>query len=724
MELIYKRYMGAKTIYYYNEFMSLDIETSHNQEYTWISSIQVYFLGEYHLFRNAYDLIDYLKELISKYNLCYHIRLMIIIHNASYDLSYLIGYFQKYLPDKNDRSVLKRDRNNTISYRQGGLEFRDTYALVNTSLEKWGKDLNIEHKKKVGFYDYSKVIYQDTVLSDQEQQYDQYDVLSLSECFQKQLLIHKDTIATIPFTSTGYVRRDCEKICRSDKYYRQKYFLENKLTLEMFEMCVRGFSGGYTHNNRFYNNKIVRGLIGHRDFTSMYPSELRNYPLPFGKPRIIYDITDKLKSRQRITIQDIFNLYPRYSSITLIEIFEASIKDPENSMPFMQHSKMNVLETNHCIKDNGRVLSFAGKAFMCVDNLLLRILTEQYKMKMRICKVLTFKNELLPRPLVELIDRYFKDKSDLKTEAARLASEYGELDNRTVEANINLMLSKGKLNGIYGMFVQNPLQDEFDINYDKLDFIEVKSVVHMTKEEKEKQLEDFYNNRHKVLPYQVGVFVTALARYELYEYIKIIGYKNVLYCDTDSIFYIKNEEIEKKIEDLNHEKRIQAVKNGAYIDTNEGKRIYYDNFDQETDLKAFKGLHSKCYSYINIHDEFRATIAGVPARSIIGMQGDTPIYITREEELAGIKPSDKLANPEIKIDNEAAMDNLQEGFTFLTNTGTTCNYAKYMLHNDYDIKIDGHYINTFGGALISKLESKQIKDMDLEGIEVRKGDFA
>ena len=227
-----------------------------------------------------------------------------------------------------------------------------------------------------------------------------------------------------------------------------------------------------------------------------------------------------------------------------------------------------------------------------------------------------------------------------------------------------------------------------------------------------------------MLPYQVGVFVTALARYELYEYIKIIGYKNVLYCDTDSIFYIKNSEIEKKIEALNHEKRVQAIKNGAYIDTNEGKRIYYDNFDQETDLKAFKGLHSKCYSYINIHDEFRATIAGVPARSIIGMQGEKPIYITREEELAGIKPSDKLANPEIKIDNEKAMNNLQEGFTFLTNTGTTCNYQKYMLHDDYDIKIDDHYINTFGGALISKLESKQIKDMDLEGIEVRKGDFA
>lgn len=724
MQLICKRYMGHKTIYYYDDIMALDIETSHDDTYTWIASIQVYFLGEYHLFRKPYDFIDYLREIIQAYNLCYTMRLMIIIHNASFDLSYLIGYFQKYLPDKEDRSILKRDRNNIIAYRQGGLMFRDTYALVNTSLEKWGKDLNIEHKKKVGFYDYSKVIYQDTTLSDQEEQYDKYDVLSLYECFNKQLLIHGDTIATIPYTSTGYVRRDCEKACRNDKYYRDKYFIDTKLNLEMFELTVRAFSGGYTHNNRYYNNKIVRCLIGHRDFTSMYPSELRNYPLPLGKPRIIFDITDKLKSRHKITIDDIFNMYPKYSTITLIEIFKASLKDKKISMPFMQYAKMNVLEQEYCIKDNGRVLTFAGKAFMAVDNLLLKILSEQYNIKFRICKVLSFKNEMLPKCLKDLIDTYFKAKSDLKAEVTRCTKEYGELDDRTIEASINLLLSKGKLNGIYGMFVQNPLHDDYDIDYDKLDFIEVTSIANLSPEEKEQKLEEFYANRHKYLPYQVGVFVTALARYELYEFIKIIGYDNVLYCDTDSIFYKKTDEIEEKIETLNKIKRDQAIKNKAYITTNDGKVIYYDYFDSENDLKAFKGLHSKCYAYININDEFRATIAGVPARTIIGMKDETPIYLTREEELIGINKESKLSNSDLTIDNEKGLQNLEEGFTFYTNTGTTCNYAKYMLHDEQDIIVDTHKINTFGGALITTLESKQIKDIDLECIDVKKGDFS
>lgn len=698
--------------------MSLDIETSKAEDYTWISSIQVYFLGQYHLFRKPLEFIYYLKDLIGSYNLYKYKRLMIIIHNASYDLSYLIGYFQKYLPDKDDRTVIKRDRNNTICYRQGGLEFRDTYALTNKSLEKWGKDLNIEHAKKVGFYDYDKIIYQDTLLTDKELEYDQYDVLSLHECFNAQLLLHKDTIATVPYTSTGYVRRDCERICQLEKHYRDNYFKATKLDLEQFEMCIRSFAGGYTHNNRFYNDVIVRKHIKHRDFRSMYPSELRCYPLPFGKPRIIYDVTNRLRCKRKITTNDILNLYPAYSSIIEIEIESAILKDKKITMPFMQASKMNITKMNHCLKDNGRVLSFNGRAVICVDNFMFKILTEQYKMKYRIIKVLTFKNEYIPACLKNLIDRYFKNKSDLKILAESCYEKYGEFDTRTIEAMQNLMINKQLLNGIYGMFVQNPLSNEYDIDYDNFDFIYQELVNSLTPEAKEDKLNDFYNNRKKFLPYQVGVFVTALARYELYEYITVIGYENCLYCDTDSIFYISTPEIEQKIESLNKKKQENAEKIGAYIISN-NKKIYYDHFSAEPDLKAFKGLHAKCYGYVTESNEFKCTIAGVPARTIIGMKEDKPVYMTRENELMEITKDD-IINNTYKLDNEKALQNLTENFIFKVNTGTTCNYQQYMLHNDIEIDINGHTIQTFGGALISKLESKKIKNMDLDDIMVFK----
>ena len=728
MELITKRFMGQKTVYYYDEFMSVDTETSHNEHYTWLSSIQVYFCDEYFLFRKPMDFILFLNRIIAELNLYSQRRLMIIIHNASYDLSYLIGFIQMYLPDKDDRSVIKRDRNNIVAYRQGGIDIRDTYALTNTSLEKWGKDMSVKHQKKVGLYDYNKIIYQDTELSEEEKEYDKFDVISLHECFTKQLLIHGDTVATVPYTSTGYVRRDTERSCRKDKYFRQNYFIANRLNLDMFDMVVKSFAGGYTHNNRFYNDvvideKIAPDGIGHSDFRSMYPSELRNNPLPFGKPIWLYDATSTLNKNNIYDVDKILGLYPLYSSITLLRITRAKLRDKSISMPFMQKSKMNIYEKDFCLCDNGRILSFKGKTLINVDNFLLQILKEQYEIEGEVLRVLAFKNTYLPECLVNVIDKYYKAKSDLKDIYKKYEKEYGELHPRTVEAGINLMLTKAKLNGIYGMFVQNPLSDSYDIDYESdKDPIKVDYISEMSDEQRAAELDSYYNNNHKCLPYIVGCFTTALARYELYEFLtKCIGYKNALYCDTDSIFYIKSPEIIERIAALNAEKEAKAEKNHAYIITDSGKKVYYDCFESEADLKVFKGLHSKCYAYITKDDEFKATIAGVPARTLIGMNGDTPIYLTREEELSEITAEMKLQNPDIKVDNMKAIQNLHEYFFFNHCTGTTSNYKDYMLHKEVTVNIDGHEINTFGGCVISKLDKKQIKNMDMEDVKIYEG---
>lgn len=716
MKLINRRYIGEKTIYYYDDFMALDTETSHTDDVSWISSIQVYFLNKFHLFRKPIDFINFLNEIIERYEIYEFQRLIVIIHNASYDLSYLIGYFQLYLPYKDKRSVIMRDKHNIVCYRQGGVEIRDSYALCNKSLEKWGKDLNIEHQKQVGLYDYTKIIYQDSELTDNEIKYDEYDVLSLYECFQKQMEIENDSIATVPYTSTGYVRRDTEKFCRKDKYYRKKYFTETKLNLEMFNMCLYSFAGGYTHNNRFYNGKIIKGLIGHRDFRSMYPSALRCYPLPFGKPFIFYDVFQRWKSLKVVTIKDVLNMFPEYSTISMIRIKQAILNDEKISMPFMQYAKMTIIKQDFCIKDNGRVLSFKGDAIMYVDNYMLKILTEQYNMKVMLLKCVQFKNEYIPECLANLIDYYFKLKSDLKIEWKEKKKQFGEFAPETSEANINMMLAKMKLNGIYGMFVQNPLNDEFDVDYESEEITKIESIRKLTDDELSDKLEAFYKNRKKYLPYQVGCFVTAISRYELYEYIKTIGYDDVYYCDTDSIFYNKTDEIESRIEELNKIKHENAIKRKAFITDSKGNKIYYDVFESEDDLKMFKGLHSKCYGMVTNANDFICTIAGIPAKTLIKSENGNNMYLTREEELSGITKEMKILNPEIKVDNLKAIQNLKDGFKFQTNTGTTCNYDKFMYNKEKEFLINGHIINTFGGGVISKLESKEVKDMDLFNI--------
>ena len=94
-----------------------------------------------------------------------------------------------------------------------------------------------------------------------------------------------------------------------------------------------------------------------------------------------------------------------------------------------------------------------------------------------------------------------------------------------------------------------------------------------------------------------------------------------------------------------------ATATPKYVTVN-NEKIYYDVFESERDITHFKSLHSKCYGYINTKGELKLTIAGIPARTIIGMKDGSPVYLTREEELAGITKEQKLADPDIEIQDK------------------------------------------------------------------------
>ena len=53
----------------------------------------------------------------------------------------------------------------------------------------------------------------------------------------------------------------------------------------------------------------------------------------------------------------------------------------------------------------------------------------------------------------------------------------------------------------------------------------------------------------------------------------------------------------------------------------------------------------------------------------------------------------------------------KEETVFNVNTGKTC---KYDIHKPIEIMIDGHTIQTSGGAVISTLETKQIKETNID----------
>ena len=729
---------------YCNECIYLDTETANNHEddleklRTWIVSIQVRFNNEYHLFRKPSEFTAWLNYLIKEYRLHPQRRIICLIHNAAYDLSYLAPFLQRDLPAE-PRSGLFEGVNKIISYSQYCFDFHCTYQLTGMSLEKWSAEMDVEHKKQVGLYNYDKILYQDSSFSDDELRYMEYDTLALEESFKAQLLSENDTTASVPLTSTGYCRRMFRINALKDRYYREKWFRKGRLNVESYKYCLNSFAGGYTHNNRYMKSVIIdpkkygADCIGHRDFRSMYPSILRCYPLPFGTPEVIYDLAHKFYRKNPVTTDDIINMYPEYSCIARIRLYESvELKDKDTTMPFMQDSKLRYTNDKAFLfwKDNGRILKICPKpgssygkytpiCEMYVDNHTLKILKEQYHMRILVVKVIRFKNHMLPECLAKTIDELFKAKTDLKNHYIEMCDKYGKFSSEALSALYEMNRCKRRLNSTYGMFATRSVRAEYDLDYQQKPPLREVKGAHTDKEIGE-ALDDFYNRSTSFLPYQVGVFTTALARAELYEYMKAIGFKNCIYADTDSIFYLKTQEIEKSIEALNRKKRQTA----AYVTAKDKTKIYYDVFEKEDDITYFKGLHSKCYGYTTAPDEkhpygeVTLTIAGIPAYTLIGMKEGVPVYLTREEELAGITINRKLKNPDDKnlIKNPLrVLKRLKDHAKFQVNTGTS---TYYLVQEPREEIINGHSVELCGGAVIRKLKEKYIKDIDILDFEI------
>ena len=719
MRFVYGKYKGDKTIYYLHNPMALDIETSWNHDEAdpkcWITSIQTYFNNELKIFRKPSEWLEYMTGLYQEYDLDHFHRLMIIVHNLSFDISYLMPYLQCEFPYGNDQIRILNKGHKITAYSQGGLEFRDTYALTNRSLATWGKDMNVQHQKKEGLYDYDKIIYQDEgELTSDELLYDTYDVLCLYEAFKEQLQIEADTVATIPYTSTGYIRRKFRRNAINNKEYMNN-FRATKIDETFFLDALSSFAGGYTHGNRHLKSRVIKATIGHGDFRSHYPTQFRNYPGPYGPPVMIYDPRNRTRDRFiHWKIKDVLDLFPEYFTITTIYLERAVLMDDKISMPFMQFSKMRSVDNgSKYVLDNGRVLSFTGGCLMQVDNYLLQILKDQYHLKGKIIRIEGYKMMMPSAALIKTVDEYFKAKTDEKIKVKEVIKEYGEMSPEAFAQRAVLQHAKAGLNGCYGMFVQNPIQPEYDIDFtDESRDLDTLFNPLITGKSIQEYLDEFYKNRNSFLQYIGGVAITSKARYELYEYILAIGYDKVLYCDTDSIFYLKDDQTEAAIDFLNRKKHEQAVRNASYITSSTGEKIFYDVFEKEPDGKAFKVLHSKCYGIIEEEkgkDILIATIAGIPARTLIGMDGERKIYLTREEELGGINADMKLQNPDISFDPYAAIDNIKDGFTFRTNTGTCSNY---LLERPHVRDINGHMVETSGGCIIRKLQEKQISDFE------------
>ena len=515
--------------------------------------------------------------------------LVTYIHNYSFEFQ-----FQRYFLGELVNPLITDKYCPLLIHTTAGHTYRCSYRLSNKSLESFTK--GFKHAKLAGDLDYSIIRYPHPEdpkngLKNMELAYCYNDVKGLAEAIRDRLDKDRYNIATIPLTSTGYVRKDTQRSMNANPRNRGK-FQDTKLTPNLYRLCRAAFRGGNTHANAAHTGQLIgktEGLIYHYDIGSSYPASILcgTYPMgPFvsmycsGLP-IRYKDNEKLISKLNKTSK---------KWCMLLRVRLTNIEYIGNcGVPYIARSKtlVRVADQPDIVEDNGRIFS-APLVEVVVTEIDLDIILKNYKYKeCFIVEAYKSWRGKLPEELRSVVLDYYKRKTLLK-------------HSESEEDKYNYAKAKENLNSTYGMMVMRI--DRLEFEYVDNEYREV----HTTLQE---QIDKYYNSKSNCLQYQWGVWVTAWSRARLQRGLDICG-PDLLYTDTDSVFFINDKHI-AEFEKLNAELEAEAIAAGAVAQNRDGESFPIGVWDREDDCLLFKTLGAKKYLYSVDGVTIESTIAGV-----------------------------------------------------------------------------------------------------------------
>lgn len=512
--------------------------------------------------------------------------LVVLVHNLSFEFQFLRSVHE-WLPEE---VFAVRPRKVCRCYMGDTFEFRCTYLHTNMSLDLWTHKMGVEHAKRDGLeYDYDKMRFADTPMTEDELLYCCNDVLGCMEAYRAEMDRDRDVLSTIPMTSTGYVRRDVKRAMHP----LMRMLHQMAPSYKTYQVLREAFRGGLTHANRYYSGVILHD-VNSADRSSSYPDVICNDDFPVGKFRKVRNCTEKkvlqlIKDRQAVVCRVMF--------------WGIRLRDPMDGFPYLSVSKCRGLRAigrdgvqAAYAEDNGRILT-ADFLETSVTDVDLRIILRQYAWDdMQIRDAWWTHYGPLPDPLRLTVIDYYRMKTELK----------GKQDP---ESKLLYDKSKNLLNSCYGMMAQDPLRESLawlngawkNAYFDK----DKGEWVLGEKKDPEKRLTDAQRNLY--LLYQWGCWVTAWARLRLMEGVAQCKGRCV-YVDTDSCKYLGDVDWTAY-----NRRRIKASAiSGAWATDANGKRHYMGVYEQEDGYKDFKTLGAKKYAYIHQgSDKVETTIAGV-----------------------------------------------------------------------------------------------------------------
>lgn len=570
--------------------------------------------GEVYYGRTYNDLYSFLDSLKKALKLSAKRKIIVYVHNLAFDFQFIRSHFHvSEIFAREERKVMYAEIDECIV-------FKCSYVLTNKSLDLLSEET--ETKKLVGDLDYDLLRTPLTTLTEKEKMYAENDIKIIVEYISKQIE-KENSILNIPLTATGYVRRYYLNKLQKNNFqeYKKKYNPVIRLDYKTFKALEKAFAGGYTHAN-YINVGVIQEKVKSIDFTSSYPFVIISQKFP-------------VKKFQHIKIQEKsqFEKYVQEKACVFEIIFEKI--EAKSSITTISVSKCSSLEK--AIKDNGRLV-YGEYVSLWLTDIDYEVIKKFYNISDYVIKdFYCSEYGYLPKELIECTLKLYQDKTVLKGVEGK-EEEY--------------QLLKALLNSMYGMCVTNPLA--YDIEYD--DFKGWKTLDEISEEEASEKLKKSVESYSSVLSFAWGVWITAHARKNLLEMVKIIG-DDVIYCDTDSIKYKNYEKYEETISAYNDtlfqhaletckhykldEKMLSPcdIKGNIHpigIFTDEGVYDYFKTLGSKRYMSCKKGVISLTVSGVN-KKEFYKYLVKLFAGEIVKKEHEIKGYkVNNESEMLKI----------------------------------------------------------------------------------------
>lgn len=573
-----RRSQKYKAAEYTSAMLTLDIETytvippeflknpdkTEKRPYAYTYSIAICLDGDVMVFRYWKDCKLALNRISEYFLLDENYRMPCYVHNLAYETQFMKSFF-------GIEDLFAKDIRKPLKFFSLGFEFRCSYFLSNMSLEKFCENSTKCKHPKLSGKDFNYYICRTpkTELTNEELGYIYCDVAGLWECVDELRASEDDTWKTIPMTSTGYVRRDCRVEVKKNKknWYE---FQKSRLTLDQYDLLRDIFRGGDTHASRFFSGMRIKNVRSF-DIKSSYPYVMMVDYFPMGK-LTPWDFYTGGK-------EEFDYLVRNYCVMFSVQFYNLRLKE-EKCDPY--------LDTGHTTKrcnirgDNGRILA-ADMIESPMTEIDWNIVNEEYLYDDYIVtKCYYAKRGKLSQEIKNIIWYYFSKKCELDGVKGK---EY------------EYIRAKNKLNAIYGMMVSAIIHDQIIMDENgKWEIVK--------KEDRQKELDDYYNNRNNFLSYQHGVYVTAHARRHLWEMRRIVG-NDSIYWDTDSLKFINPEYYLKYFEKYN-----KKVKEWGLKQKTKKKWVWLGVFEDEGTYDEFKTFGAKKYCLLK-NNKFEITVAGM-----------------------------------------------------------------------------------------------------------------